>query len=594
MSVEWSYRGVIEASTVTQLALSPGFAQDRTLLAGTLAGVSVSHDRGETWLSPSRGVVGPLVRDIAFSPRFSNDHTMFASAPGGLFRSTDGGRSWSAAKQGFLAGALVIAPDGTLYVVPEGDTRVWRGSVASLQIEPVGCLPYVAVSLHVDADGLLWAITERGVSLSLDRGASWQSLALPAAWNCQALAFCGREWVAIGTEENGLWLYWRTGRWQPQAELEALGVTSLAVSGDGSVLAAGTQHGVFVSSDRGLTWVAPTECVPVLSIAMAPDAGRIYAGLAASGCHHSLDLGAHWEALPGMRGTLVSELHSDAQRTIARTVDGSAIQSPNGGRTWRPVFPDGTVQVVAVTSCADSGFYVATNDGRVLNGAEIRPPVRSDIRALAVADQPGAYPFIAVADAREVMLTANRGETWTIDAPSLENGREIVDVAFGRPGKQPVPLLAAVTLAPDGIGELWLRTAQGAWRSSVAQQTGGAGIHLATIGGRRGVFAAVGATVYRPARVGALVFSGEWPAGQDGCAFLRLAAVRRPSGSVVLAALSAQSLYLSRDGGLTWMSCDGPPGAPITAITLQGATGELEVLAAQVGGSVLAFSIADT
>ena len=117
---------------VQQVALSPNFATDRTVVAAVVtgefpapwnwrtnlrsatynvssAGVVVSNDGGDTWRVSSTGMeIGGTpyrhVRSIAISPTFGKDGTLFAFAwgpsdgpaiPAGLFRSTDRGQSWA-------------------------------------------------------------------------------------------------------------------------------------------------------------------------------------------------------------------------------------------------------------------------------------------------------------------------------------------------------------------------------------------------------------------------------------------------------------------------------------------------------------------
>ncbi len=591
MSTSWALRGQVDASSITHIAISPSFSQDKTLLVGTLAGVSVSRDAGASWETPARGIVGPFIRDVALSPTFAVDGVMYATAPGGFFRSPDRGREWQAATQASLSGLLAIAPDGTLYLVPDGDTCVWRGAAAG-RCEPVGHLPGVPLTLAADAvAGILWAITEKGVTRSHDGGSSWHQLNLPAAAHCQALATCGPESVAVGTEETGVLLYRRDGAWELPATVSGLGVTALAASHDGATVAAGTQEGVFISSDAGRTWAAPTETVPVLSLAMTPDAGYVFAGLAGGGCHRLANLGSEWKALPGIGGALIADLHAKSEKAIVRTVDGIIARSGDGGRTWSMAPLSVPAQAVAVAADTGDGFAVATDDGVMCEGLHLRPPVRAEIRGLAIVDDPVACPLIAVADAGEVVLSGDRGETWTSNTPVLETGQEIVEIAFGRPGTQAGPLLAVATLAPDGMGELWLRTQEGTWRRSVAHHAGAAGVHLAAVGGPRGIFFAAGATIYRPARVGALVFSGESLGSLNGGSVLQLAAIREPSGTVTLAALSTGGVYLSRDGGLSWSEHPTPGGPPITAIALRPALEAVEVLVTHVGGSVSAASV---
>ena len=95
-----------------EIAVSPNYKQDRTLLAG-LAGYSVSGglyrstDGGDTWRPTTRGLTDLDISLIVFSPSFAVDRTIFLTAQDhGLFRSTDGGDTWTGLAGGYASGIL--------------------------------------------------------------------------------------------------------------------------------------------------------------------------------------------------------------------------------------------------------------------------------------------------------------------------------------------------------------------------------------------------------------------------------------------------------------------------------------------------------
>ena len=108
---------------VTPLALSPNFAADSTLFAGTWGGgVFKSTDRGSNWSAVNTGLTGMNVYSLALSPNFASDSTLFAGTNGGVFKSTDGGSNWSAVNTGLantdvrsLALSPNFASDSTLF-----------------------------------------------------------------------------------------------------------------------------------------------------------------------------------------------------------------------------------------------------------------------------------------------------------------------------------------------------------------------------------------------------------------------------------------------------------------------------------------------
>ncbi|MBC8450109.1 MAG: hypothetical protein H8D78_20445 [Chloroflexi bacterium] len=80
---------------VLALVVSPNWAHDGTLLAGTLEdGVFRSGDRGALWPTWNFGLLDLNVLCLAISPDFAHDETLFAGTESGIFRSTNGGRAW--------------------------------------------------------------------------------------------------------------------------------------------------------------------------------------------------------------------------------------------------------------------------------------------------------------------------------------------------------------------------------------------------------------------------------------------------------------------------------------------------------------------
>ncbi len=82
--------------TVTGLAVSPAFSADHTVFAATNVQVYKSTDSGLSWaIKPVAG--GSGFQCIAVSPNFANDRTVLAgSAQNGILISTDGGENWAA------------------------------------------------------------------------------------------------------------------------------------------------------------------------------------------------------------------------------------------------------------------------------------------------------------------------------------------------------------------------------------------------------------------------------------------------------------------------------------------------------------------
>ena len=82
MSTAWPSRRTMPAPT--------------SILAATSNGMYRSEDRGATWQASSSGIIIPLISRVAVSPNFARDRTVFAGTElAGLYKSTDQGYTWS-------------------------------------------------------------------------------------------------------------------------------------------------------------------------------------------------------------------------------------------------------------------------------------------------------------------------------------------------------------------------------------------------------------------------------------------------------------------------------------------------------------------
>ncbi len=184
------------------LALSPDFERDRTLYAGGYAGASTglgvwrSQDAGETWQPVWHGLEHLRVDRLAISPRFAEDRTLLAYASYNLFwrgesgrsvfRSENGGAAWAlAARADAAAGGVLPEPEDLL--PEEGAVRFRLGGYELLERsadggatwQPVLRLArpggiFLALSPDFARDGEVYAADAYTLYRSTDGGLSWQ------------------------------------------------------------------------------------------------------------------------------------------------------------------------------------------------------------------------------------------------------------------------------------------------------------------------------------------------------------------------------------------------------------------------------------
>lgn len=371
------------------------------------------------------------------------------------------------------------------------------------------------------------------------------------------------------------------------AGLEGHAVRALAQApSDRRELVAGALDGVFLSSDAGATWrrISPAndaELHNVDSIAIDPkDAKIIYAGT-----FHlpwkTTDAGAHWSSIhSGMIddsdvfSVVVDREHPE--RVFASACSG-IYRSDNGGALWMkiqgipfsarrthivlqdPTQPEvvyaGTTEGLWKTSDGGSNWALVTPENWVVNSLAIEP--RTD-RVIIGTDQLG------------VLVSDDGGQFFRVSNQGFDH-RQVISLAMDshRPGH----LLAVLANAPERLletndnGRTWFplggkldsNEVRGAYASPrgwiVALKKGGLEIYAPKFG----IWSALG-------RLGTGADRPRFHAIVNGFGF----------GAARWFAATAQGLFVSEDGGETWI------GVPVTGANLP-----VESVVASADGRVL-------
>jgi len=267
---------------IYQFAASRKFGLRKAVcFAAQLSGLYRSMDSGRTWKPAfdSLELREPLpALCLALSPDIEHDPTILVGLHGGLLQSSDGGDHWVPAR--------IPSPPPT---------------IVALSISP-----------NFSNDGIAFASTlEDGVLCSTDRG--WQ-------WNA-----------------------WNFG-------LMDLNTYCIAISPDfakDEMLFVGTQSGIFRSTNGGRAWREvnlPVGFDTILSLAISPNFARdatLFAGTENHGLWQSTDRGITWQRLGSSR--LKSPVDSillapgfPKQPEILVLLGGLPRTSPDNGKTWTP------------------------------------------------------------------------------------------------------------------------------------------------------------------------------------------------------------------------------------------------------------------
>jgi photosystem II stability/assembly factor-like uncharacterized protein len=367
-----------------------------TIFAGTTLGLFKSPDGGKTWRHLSSEQVNWMVFDPG-DPRILYLATEFA----GILKSTDSGEKFQSMNEGFanhrlseitsdgehlyasstyegLYGGVFVSNDGGLQWSLRANEEALHGrNLHSLTASPA------------TAD-LVFAASEDAVLKSVDGGKTWMAVPEPRPAGARPVAVhsvAGHPTVAVHTS--------RPVHSPVRIHIHAL--RAVGLEKNGLVLFAGTDAGLFRSSNSGTTWeqvnAAGLTGVSVLAIYAPPNSSSRLAARTSSGLFVSEDSGRTWQAALVPNGYYIYDVALAAERDIAilAATSRGILQSTDEGAHWKLVtegVPAATVDSVRfnpsegreaflvqygnVYRTLDGGYswHVFPNEG--LQGATIR------------------------------------------------------------------------------------------------------------------------------------------------------------------------------------------------------------------------------
>lgn len=367
VAAQWSKTAMPDGGYVFSLAVI-----DTTLFAGTENGVFTSYDYGASW-SPV-GFPDTTVRYL-----FAKDGMLFAGVAGKVLRSSDNGATWISKGPTVKVEFLGSTPDG-LWASASMSWSPYRELLFSSDYgdhwQVVGgesgayTCPYL-YGVAANSRHLFLATTD-GVYISERSGASFMP------WYLSQLGMPYGPYGVFSFILSDTDLYagsWGAGlhRSQDLATFQSLpnaGLTSAnihALLADGSYLFAGTQTGIFRSSDRGANWTVVglpnTDVYALVRVGL-----YLFAG-AASGVSQSSDGGLTWSDMhTGLRGRGALCLLSQGDTLLLGTQSG-LFRSIDKGTSWAKLGLPNEFVLTLVQDGSDlyagarSGLYRSTDNG---------------------------------------------------------------------------------------------------------------------------------------------------------------------------------------------------------------------------------------
>ena len=346
-----------------------------TIFAGTTLGLFKSPDGGKTW----RHLSSEQVNWMVFDP--GDPRTLYlATEYAGILKSTDSGETFQPVNTGFSNHRLSqITSDGKrLYA-----SSTYEGLFGGVFVSNDGGMEWslraneealLGRNLHSltaspESSTILFGASEDAILKSADAGKTWSALPTPRimprkgqplanavrtrihALRAVSLDSDKNKLVLLAGTEAGLFRSSNVGTtWE---QVKAAGLTGIPVqavyspSNGASRLAARTASGLFISVDGGRAWqpaMLPDNSYYLYDLALPADRDAAILAATSRGLLRSNDEGAHWELVTqGVPAATVDSVRfNPAQKLEAFLVQyGSVYHTVDGGESWQSFFDDG-------------------------------------------------------------------------------------------------------------------------------------------------------------------------------------------------------------------------------------------------------------
>ena len=186
---------------------------------------------------------------------------------------------------------------------------------------------------------------------------------------------------------------------------------------------AGTNGGVFVSSNNGTSWASINSGLTNLSIqTLIVSGANLYAGTLGGGVYLSVNNGTNWTAVnSGLTDLHVTGLALGGTYLYAATSSSGVFQSPANVIQWTPCnsgLTNSEIKAIAaadtnVFAATDSSVYLSTNNGTNWSTADTGLPSSSSVLCFAIDSIGGASNNIfAGTNGKGVFLSTDGGTHW--------------------------------------------------------------------------------------------------------------------------------------------------------------------------------------
>lgn len=425
-------------------AMTQSTFDPNVLLAGSVNGVWISQNSGDSWQKFSSSTAPVNIDSLAMDPR--NLNTMYAGTWWRAYKTTDAGKSWRLIKDGMIDDsdvfAVTVDPRNPEHIIASACSGIYDSQNAGEKWSKVQGIPSQSrrtrdILQHPTIAGTVYAGTTEGFWMSSNGGKSW-SLTTQRNLEVNSIAVHADEpnRVFIGTNNYGVMVSNDGGRNFTQTNGNFTSRFTYSVTPDVSQpnrLYAATHNTAtgggffFVSNDGGSSWAQARNLdvgrVRVFVVRQdQANPNKMYLGTNL-GIFSSVDRGNSWMPTAAIRVVKPPVKKPAAKKLVKKTAAVTARSAPAAAPA-----PAVTNKVQVIELLPNGGLLAGTDKGvfRTLDPAKgweklsFGAGLNENIFALHVSAERPETIWAGTATSG-VLVSRDNGKTWVKTSGAVDN-----------------------------------------------------------------------------------------------------------------------------------------------------------------------------
>ncbi|MCO6512376.1 MAG: hypothetical protein J5I65_16450, partial [Aridibacter famidurans] len=443
------------------------------LLVGSVSGVWISRDSGDTWTKFSSNTTPEKLDALAIDPRDTN--IIYAGTWWRAYKTTDGGNNWRLVKDGMIDDSDVFAidinPENPDHVIASACSGIYESTNGGEKWRKIQGIPSQSrrtrdIVQHPAKTGVIFAGTTEGLWMSTNGGRSWRmTTTKDTIVNSIAVHPEAPDRIFLGTDNNGVMVSLDGGRTFQQSNGNFSSRFTYNLTPDVeqknrlyavTINTAGGGGNVFISDDFGQTWSSSVKgidtgrTIPYSIVQDRTDPQILY--LASNfGIYRSPDRGASWKLI---------EAPKPVRKTRARR---GAKQPPKPEPGTVPAL-ETKINILTYTEDGKDGLYAGTNNGLYVTydvskgwkKLEFGEGIGEQVFAVHVNPKMPQIIWAGTANSG-VLMSNDSGATWTkMDGVPDKYPISTITSDPTKPERLYVGLIHTIYLSRD-FGKTWVK-----------------------------------------------------------------------------------------------------------------------------------------